>query len=145
MAKHGARVITSKCGTVNIVEARGVNVECDAFVVKRSIENAGIGMFNGMSGKTHPQEVPGGYTAPQASVRQDKRSHCDIVLANAAPIMVITGHAADLKEGMAKSADIIDIGRAIKKLKQWVSEQSSDPKTKAEHLDLMIESAHTIS
>jgi anthranilate phosphoribosyltransferase len=49
MAKHGARAITSKCGTVDVVEALGVDVECDVSVVKRSIESAGIGMFNGMS------------------------------------------------------------------------------------------------
>jgi anthranilate phosphoribosyltransferase len=57
MAKHGARAITSRCGTVDIVEALGVDVECDAAMVKRSIENAGIGMFNGMSPKTHPQAL----------------------------------------------------------------------------------------
>jgi anthranilate phosphoribosyltransferase len=57
MAKHGARAITSRCGTVDIVEALGVDVECDATMVKRSIENAGIGMFNGMSPKTHPQAL----------------------------------------------------------------------------------------
>jgi anthranilate phosphoribosyltransferase len=54
MAKHGARAITSRCGTVDIVEALGVDVECDVSVVKRSIETAGIGMFNGMSPKVHP-------------------------------------------------------------------------------------------
>lgn len=54
MAKHGARAITSRCGTVDIVEALGVDVECDVSVVKRSIETAGIGMFNGMSSKVHP-------------------------------------------------------------------------------------------
>jgi anthranilate phosphoribosyltransferase len=54
MAKHGARGITSKCGTVDMVEALGVDVECDVSVVKRSIEEAGIGIFNGMSPKVHP-------------------------------------------------------------------------------------------
>lgn len=54
MAKHGARGITSKCGTVDMVEALGVDVECDVSVVKRSIEGAGIGIFNGMSPKVHP-------------------------------------------------------------------------------------------
>jgi len=54
MAKHGARAITSKCGTVDIAEALGVDVECDIGVVKRSIETAGIGIFNGMSPKVHP-------------------------------------------------------------------------------------------
>jgi len=75
---------------------------------------------------------------------QDKGSRRDIVLANTAPILVITGHAADLREGMAKAADIIDSGRAIKKLKQWVGEQSSEPKAKAEKLELMLESAQAL-
>lgn len=54
MAKHGARAITSRCGTVDIVEALGVEVECDVSLVKKSIETAGIGIFNGMSPKVHP-------------------------------------------------------------------------------------------
>lgn len=54
MAKHGARAITSRCGTVDVVEALGVDVECDVSIVKRSIETTGIGIFNGMSPKVHP-------------------------------------------------------------------------------------------
>ena len=54
MAKHGARAITSKCGAVDILEMLGVDVECDPNLVKKSIEKAGIGIFNGMSGKVHP-------------------------------------------------------------------------------------------
>jgi anthranilate phosphoribosyltransferase len=54
MARHGARAITSRCGTIDIIEALGVDVECDVSVVKRSIETAGIGVFNGMSSKVHP-------------------------------------------------------------------------------------------
>ncbi len=54
LAKHGARAITSKCGVVDILEALGVDVECDAELVKKSIENCGIGIFNGMSVKIHP-------------------------------------------------------------------------------------------
>lgn len=57
IARHGARAITSKCGTVDILESLGIDVECDASVVKRSIENAGIGIFNGMSGKIHPKAL----------------------------------------------------------------------------------------
>ena len=57
MAKHGARAVTSKCGAVDILETLGVDVECDVSLVKRSIENAGIGIFNGMSGKVHPQAL----------------------------------------------------------------------------------------
>jgi anthranilate phosphoribosyltransferase len=57
MARHGARAITSRCGTVDMVEALGVDVECDVSVVRRSIETAGIGLFNGMSPKVHPNAL----------------------------------------------------------------------------------------
>lgn len=57
MAKHGARAISSVCGTIDILEELGVDVECDSEVVKKSIENAGIGIFNGMSPKVHPQAL----------------------------------------------------------------------------------------
>lgn len=57
MAKHGARAITSKCGAVDILETLGVDVECNVDLVKRSIERAGIGIFNGMSAKVHPSAL----------------------------------------------------------------------------------------
>ena len=57
MAKHGARAITSVCGTVDILEELGVDVECTPDIVKRSIERAGIGIFNGMSSKIHPRAL----------------------------------------------------------------------------------------
>ncbi|OFV67207.1 MAG: anthranilate phosphoribosyltransferase [Candidatus Syntrophoarchaeum caldarius] len=54
MAKHGARAITSSCGAVDLAEAVGVDVECPVELVKKSIESAGIGLFNGMSPEVHP-------------------------------------------------------------------------------------------
>lgn len=54
MSRHGARAITSHCGTVDILEAVGIDVECDVDIVGRSIRDAGIGIFNGMSPKVHP-------------------------------------------------------------------------------------------
>jgi anthranilate phosphoribosyltransferase len=54
MARHGARAITSCCGTVDVLEAVGIDVECDVEVVGKSIKEAGIGIFNGMSPKVHP-------------------------------------------------------------------------------------------
>ena len=57
MAKHGARAITSQCGTIDILEELGVNVECPPEVVKKSIEAAGIGIFNGMSTLVHPKAL----------------------------------------------------------------------------------------
>lgn len=57
MARHGARAITSVCGTVDMAEALGVDVECSADIVARSIERSGIGLFNGMSPHIHPNAL----------------------------------------------------------------------------------------
>jgi anthranilate phosphoribosyltransferase len=57
LARHGARAITSRCGTVDLCEAVGVDVECPTTTVKESIEKAGIGLFNGMSPKVHPRAL----------------------------------------------------------------------------------------
>ena len=54
MARHGARALTSKCGTVDMLETMGVDVECEVSVAAKSINEAGIGLFNGMSPKVHP-------------------------------------------------------------------------------------------
>lgn len=54
VARHGARAITSRCGTVDIMEAMGINVECPPAVVAQSIKDTGIGLFNGMSPHVHP-------------------------------------------------------------------------------------------
>ena len=54
IARHGARALTSFCGTVDILEAVGLDVECDVHIVERSIQEVGIGLFNGMSAKIHP-------------------------------------------------------------------------------------------
>ena len=57
MARHGARAITSVCGTVDMAEALGVDVECSTDVVAASISRAGIGLFNGMSSEVHPRAL----------------------------------------------------------------------------------------
>jgi anthranilate phosphoribosyltransferase len=57
MARHGARGITSGCGTVDLCESLGVDAECRAELVKSSIETSGIGLFNGMSRTVHPQAL----------------------------------------------------------------------------------------
>ena len=57
VARHGARGITSSCGTVDIVEALGVDVECDVAYVAEAIDKVGVGLFNGMSPKVHPMAL----------------------------------------------------------------------------------------
>jgi anthranilate phosphoribosyltransferase len=57
LARHGARALTSTCGTVDLLEAIGIDVECEVQTVENSIEGTGIGLFNGMSPKVHPQSL----------------------------------------------------------------------------------------
>ncbi len=57
MARHGARAITSRCGTVDMAEALGVDVECSPDITARSVERACVGLFNGMSPQVHPQAL----------------------------------------------------------------------------------------
>ena len=54
MTRHGSRALTSFCGTVDILEAIGVDVECDVAITTQSIREVGIGLYNGMSTKVHP-------------------------------------------------------------------------------------------
>jgi anthranilate phosphoribosyltransferase len=61
LTRHGDRAITSGCGTVDLCEALGVDVECDVNVVCQSIETCGIGLFNGMSPHIHPGVSVGYY------------------------------------------------------------------------------------
>lgn len=57
MARHGARAITSTCGTVDMAESLGVDVECEASVVANSLEKSGLALFNGMSPHIHPKAL----------------------------------------------------------------------------------------
>ncbi|MGE5310673.1 MAG: anthranilate phosphoribosyltransferase [Nitrospirota bacterium] len=55
VARHGARAITSRCGTVDVAEALGVDVEGGVGIAKRSVEGCGLGLFNGTSRAVHPR------------------------------------------------------------------------------------------
>jgi anthranilate phosphoribosyltransferase len=57
MARHGARALTSKCGTVDLLDELGIDVACPVENVGRSIDRAGIGIFNGMSPRVHPNAL----------------------------------------------------------------------------------------
>jgi anthranilate phosphoribosyltransferase len=57
IARHGARALSSVCGTVDILEELGVDVDCTPEQTKENIEKLGIGLFNGMSPLVHPQAL----------------------------------------------------------------------------------------
>jgi len=45
VAKHGNRAVTSKCGSADLLEGLGVNINLDPEGVKKCIENVGIGFM----------------------------------------------------------------------------------------------------
>ncbi len=54
LARHGARAVSSACGTVDLCQALGVDVDCSVQTVCESIRTTGIGLFNAMSPQVHP-------------------------------------------------------------------------------------------
>ncbi len=57
VVRHAARAISSNCGAVDVVEAFGVNVESAPELPKRSIENAGICVWNAFLPSVHPKTL----------------------------------------------------------------------------------------
>jgi anthranilate phosphoribosyltransferase len=57
LARHGARALTSACGTVDLLDRIGIDVECNVATVVESIQKEGIGLFNGTSPKVHPHSL----------------------------------------------------------------------------------------
>ena len=57
VARHGARAITSSCGTVDMAERLGVDVDCTVEIVAESVRKSGLGLFNGMSPTVHPMAL----------------------------------------------------------------------------------------
>ncbi|MDF1525099.1 MAG: anthranilate phosphoribosyltransferase [bacterium] len=57
VVRHAARAISSNCGSVDVVEAFGVNVESAPNLPKKSIENAGICIWNAFLTSVHPKTL----------------------------------------------------------------------------------------
>jgi anthranilate phosphoribosyltransferase len=72
---------------------------------------------------------------------EDRGPRTDIVCLNAAPLLCITGHAADLPEAMRRAEEIIDSGGAARKLHDWVKNQNQNPGPRLERLETMLEAA----
>ncbi len=57
VVRHAARAISSNCGAVDVVEAFGVNVESAPELPRKSIENAGICVWNAFLPSVHPRTL----------------------------------------------------------------------------------------
>jgi len=111
LARHGARAITSRVGTVDVLEALGIDVECDVQLVKRSIEDVGIGLFNGMSQRVHPRAL----FRVLSQIRFGSTLHLAGSLANPArPRRAVRGvYSPALVETTAETMRVIGFERAL--------------------------------
>lgn len=111
VARHGARAITSRCGTVDIMEAMGINVECPPSAVAHSINTAGIGLFNGMSSQVHP----GGLGRILSQIRFGTTFNIAASLANPArPRHAMRGiYSPKLLEPVSQVMELIGFQRAL--------------------------------
>ncbi|PKN18084.1 MAG: anthranilate phosphoribosyltransferase [Deltaproteobacteria bacterium HGW-Deltaproteobacteria-6] len=111
MARHGARAITSACGTVDILEAVGIDVECDISTVEKSIRETGIGLFNGTSPRVHP----GGLGRILSQIRFGSTLNIAASLAHPAkPSLALRGvYAESVMEKVAQVMQLIGYERGM--------------------------------
>ena len=70
---------------------------------------------------------------------KDQGAPRDIVCLNAAPLLYVMGKAKDLQEGLEMARQAIDDGRAVAKLRDWVTWQNEKPEDGLPTLDKMLE------
>jgi anthranilate phosphoribosyltransferase len=69
---------------------------------------------------------------------RDKGALYETICINAAPIFYIAGAVQDLKEGGNRARRIIDSGRAIDKLMEWVQAQNRSARMGKERLESLL-------
>jgi anthranilate phosphoribosyltransferase len=72
---------------------------------------------------------------------KDQGPRSDIVCINAAPLLYVTDKAKDLKEGIDMTREAIGSGRALEKLRDWVTWQNEKPEDGLPVLEKMIQQA----
>jgi len=69
---------------------------------------------------------------------KDTGPRFDIVCLNAAPLLYITGKAKTLKEGLQMAREAVQSGRALAKLRDWVTWQNEKPEVGLPTLEKML-------
>lgn len=76
---------------------------------------------------------------------KDAGPRSDIVCLNAAPVLYVMGKAGTLTDGVTMARDAIESGRALAKLRDWVTHQNGDPAAGMATLDRMLEAAGSVA
>ena len=72
---------------------------------------------------------------------KDQGPRSDIACLNAAPLLVVMGKAKDIKEGIDMARKAIADGKALEKLRDWVSWQNEKPEDGLPILEKQIQAA----
>jgi anthranilate phosphoribosyltransferase len=67
VAKHGNRAVSSRCGSADVLEALGINLEASGVTVVRALEEAGIAFF--FAPAWHPSMRHAGPTRRELGIR----------------------------------------------------------------------------
>jgi anthranilate phosphoribosyltransferase len=70
---------------------------------------------------------------------KDTGPRADVVCLNAAPLLYITGRASTLKDGLRMASEAVAGGKALAKLRDWVSWQNEMPEDGIPRLEKMLE------
>jgi len=76
---------------------------------------------------------------------EELNSRRDIVCLNAAPILYMMGKAPSLEEAYHRAQDIVDGGRALIKLKEFVRSQNSHPEASSARFEALMEKASVVA
>jgi anthranilate phosphoribosyltransferase len=69
---------------------------------------------------------------------KDTGPRFDIVCLNAAPLLCTVGKAKDLKQGLEMARSAVKEGRAVEKLRDWVTWQNEKPEDGLPTLEKML-------
>ena len=92
------------------------NGEITDFIVSPADAGLDIQSLDGIKGGDADENA----AALRSLLEGAKTPYRDIVLLNAAAAFVVAGHANDLRSGVRSAADVIDSGKALETLLNWV-------------------------
>ncbi|XSG73275.1 anthranilate phosphoribosyltransferase [Herpetosiphon llansteffanensis] len=111
VAKHGNRAMSSKCGSADVLEGLGVNIELDAEGVARCLRQAGIGFM--FAPKFHPAMRYAGPVRREIGIRTIFNVLGPLTNPARAEYQVIGVANAELAEKLANALSKMGIRRAL--------------------------------
>ena len=111
VAKHGNRSISSKCGSADVLEALGVNLNIDPEIVEEAINEIGIGfMFAPMY---HGSMKYAGKARQDCGIRSIFNMLGPLTNPAAASCQILGVYAPDLTEMFARALKLLGVDRAF--------------------------------